>query len=251
MRNPSIAVYCPHRFVQELPPDKLVYVGPWIDLRWNIWNPTGIGEGPLVEWSIDQLMPEGKKFVDIGSNIGVYTMNYAASPKVEYVYAFDANDEMVDCLRLGLGLNGLARRATVHHVALGSPEQAKEGVIVFHHVPTSSGESTTFTGVVEVKKLAAVDRVVECRTLDSYELPNVGLIKLDVEGAELDVIKGAVGTLEANGWPKMFMEVWPLDWYKPRKAELFKFLASIGYDRIVEIGQGQSYDMFIAERTTS
>jgi hypothetical protein len=88
------------------------------------------------------------------------------------------------------------------------------------------------------------------KTLDSFGLTNIGFIKIDVEGHEECVLRGAVKTLEANGWPKILFESWPERCSdvpaKEIRKSLFDFLGSLGY-KIVQVHCGTD-DMFIAEK---
>jgi FkbM family methyltransferase len=244
----KIAIHCPNRFSILPVAGELIYVVPGSDLKQHIWEKSGLIEGSLIEWS-QQLIPKDKVFVDVGANIGTYTLNYAANPKVSRIHSFEANPEMLRCLTAGLILNGLEDRVETHQVALGSPEQAVQGETTFWFV--AGGWGTTNRSIPDSPKWKDERKTsfdVKVRTLDSYGLSNIGLIKLDVECAELDIIRGAVATIENNGWPKLFFECWKDEWFAPHRAQLLDFVASIGYDHIVEISGG--YEMFVAERSS-
>ena len=94
---------------------------------------------------------------------------------------------------------------------------------------------------------------VPITTLDSFQLDNIGLIKLDVEGFEKNVLEGGLETLKRNGYPRIFFESWAD--YRERegmpanklRTELFNYVRSIGYDIIPVRGWDE---MFIAERNT-
>ena len=64
---------------------------------------------------------------------------------------------------------------------------------------------------------------VEIRTLDSYGLTDIGFIKIDVEGAEIEVWRGMQETVERNPNLQIMMEV-NCARYPDRAAE---FIASI------------------------
>lgn len=55
------------------------------------------------------------------------------------------------------------------------------------------------------------------------------LIKIDVEGMELNVIKGGSEFLAASNYPPILFEAWNLDWFKSEKDSLFEYLNNIGY----------------------
>jgi FkbM family methyltransferase len=88
----------------------------------------------------------------------------------------------------------------------------------------------------------------ECATKGMYETINadpldhleiedfIPLIKIDVEGHELEVLDGAIETIRANEYPPILFEAWAWKpWYAERRKELFAYLQELGYE-ITEIG---------------
>ena len=71
---------------------------------------------------------------------------------------------------------------------------------------------------------------VKVRTLDSLlpelGIPSVNALKIDVEGAELAVLKGAVKTISTNPKIVLFVDIHPLLGVNP--PEVFEYLASLG-----------------------
>jgi hypothetical protein len=73
--------------------------------------------------------------------------------------------------------------------------------------------------------------------LDTLNIDDINLIKIDVEGLELAVLLGAKDTIERNGFPPIFFEAWARKkWFEPRRKELFDYIESIGYE-ITNIGE--------------
>jgi FkbM family methyltransferase len=142
----------------------------------------GLHEYVDMRFVLDNLKPDDL-FVDIGANVGSYTILASKVCKARTI-CVEPDPETVDLLRRNIAVNGIDGRVEVINSALG----AELGVINF-----TIGLGTT-------NRVATTDdaevRQVPVKTLDSIlkgRCPTI--IKIDVEGYELEVFKGATRTL--------------------------------------------------------
>lgn len=95
-------------------------------------------------------------------------------------------------------------------------------------------------GMVTIMENSTVTyKNVDAKTLDSYNLTNIGFIKIDVEGFEEQVIRGGIKTIIENNFPPILFECWPVGYTggadMPRmtqenKDRLFSLLETFGYE---------------------
>jgi hypothetical protein len=71
---------------------------------------------------------------------------------------------------------------------------------------------------------------VQMRTLDSYALEDVFLVKVDVEGAELEVLQGALETLRESNFPPLIFEAWRDGSWSEKREELLSYVRDLGYE---------------------
>lgn len=181
----------------------------------------GIYEYDMIKWCEQFLTPDGT-FVDIGAHMGTYSV--ILSKKCKEVWSFEAQKETHDCLTVSLSINNCNARA--HHVALG----AHEGTAIIHQISEDGGGSTIRHDVVLASgQQVKLEEEVPMRTLDSYEIKNIDFMKIDVEGFELEVLKGASETLKNNNFPPFIFEAWQDEWYKSDKDALIKYIKELGY----------------------
>lgn len=204
---------------------------------------SGPYEQAIIDWACSSLMTEGKDVVDIGAHCGIYTLAFANKA---HVYAFECSPKTFNYLSANVALRGLDYNVTKHNVALG----ATTGTTPYYiRDPHDGGGNGICKFSYDVSHNTPFINV-PLRTLDSFDLSNIGLIKLDVEGAEQQVLEGAVETLKRNGLPKILFESW-----RPAqeahgfpsvslRESLFSFLESLGY-RIVPVSGWD--EMFVAE----
>ena len=167
----------------------------------------GLYEGSTAK-ALARLAREGAVAIDVGANIGAQALPLARSTGATgRVIAVEPADSAVARLRQNCALNaGLQPRLTLVHRALGAPGEAPaanyfaswplEQVAGAHPVHQGAPEPSTANG-------STLDDLV-----GELGLTKVDLIKLDVDGNELPVLKGAAGTL-ARFHPVVVFELCP------------------------------------------
>lgn len=77
---------------------------------------------------------------------------------------------------------------------------------------------------------------VQRNRLDDLKIKDVAFVKIDVEGQELEVIRGAVDTLEDTRFPPLIFEMWDgHSWYQEKAEATLDFVKFLGYE-ILKIG---------------
>ena len=74
--------------------------------------------------------------------------------------------------------------------------------------------------------------VVEQRTLDSFNFSfEISLIKVDVEGYELEFFLGGLNTIKSNNFPPIIFELWAnKSWYEEKAQKTKQILIDLGYE---------------------
>lgn len=146
---------------------------------------------------LEGIVPSDATIVDVGANIGVYTIALASLAPAGRVHAFEPNPETVQYLRDNVRANELDN-VTVHEAAVS----ASAGTVRFKPNPSFLAGSTTMDGAAEIleETFGAGAFDVPATTLDDLVeaagLERLDLVKIDTEGHELDVLAGAMQTLD-------------------------------------------------------
>jgi FkbM family methyltransferase len=128
-------------------------------------------------------------FVDIGANVGSYSVIALAAAPDTRVVAFEPHPNTFDRLSENIELNGAAARARLRNCAVGD----RQGTISF-----TMGEDAKNHIATDRDTLSVI--TVPLTTLDE-ELRGEGevaIVKMDVEGAEALVLKGADGFIRES-----------------------------------------------------
>ena len=158
---------------------------------WYRWHPdAGIGfvenwEKPLETY----LLRQGCCFVDVGSHVGRWTVR--ASPFYRRIFAFEPDPFTNLVLRRNITRNKI-RNVVVFPTAL-SNHRGRVALFRFGPSACNSLRPTHVSG-----RTARPGKFVDVRPLDDFEnyFREPMVVKLDVEGEELRVLKGAASTIE-------------------------------------------------------
>jgi len=153
-----------------------------LPLRYRVQSAIG-GLEPEVAM-LPRLVARDSIALDVGANMGIYS--YALAKLARHVHAFEPQ---ADCCEV-VASWATGRNVTVHHAGVGS----EPGQLVLH-VPVDGGRKIGTRASFTALEGPQLDVRVPVITIDSLGLENVGFIKIDVEGFEYDVLRGATRTL--------------------------------------------------------
>jgi FkbM family methyltransferase len=143
---------------------------------------------------IQRVLAPGDVFVDVGANIGMHTIAAAHAMRgLGKVIAFEPFEPTAHLLEKSILLNGFAGLVDIHRAAATNTSVSRAlylGDTSGHHSLFPRGGETASSKVVQVRSVA-IDDVIPATE-------QITLIKIDVEGAELEVLEGAKLLLGAN-----------------------------------------------------
>ena len=182
-----------------------------------------------------QLFGDGVCAIDCGANIGVQTIEWA---KLMHgwgkVVAIEAQERIFYALAGNITLNNCFNARAIW-AAVGADEDFINVPVPDYLTPSSFGsleirksETTEFIGQ-EIDYSPENTRKTRMITIDGMALARVDLIKIDIEGMEMEGLEGANHTIE-NLKPILFIEH-----IKTNLEELNRFLLSRGY-RVFTLG---------------
>jgi FkbM family methyltransferase len=211
-------------------PVRLPFGALWLARDDHIGRPVREGQFERAETAfVERWLHPGMTVLDIGAHHGYYTLLASLRVGTEgCVFAFEPSPRERKALTAHLRLNG-CRNVVVEELALGCEDKAAELFVVQGHETGCNSlrkpiiESTAVTRKVRVARL---DDWIEERKIDQ-----VDFIKLDVEGGEQDVLKGAEKLFERRPRPVLLAEVQDIrtEPWGYRAKEIIEYLRRKGF----------------------
>lgn len=188
---------------------------------------------------LKKILSQGDVFIDVGAYKDGWHSLLAARlvGKQGKVYAFEPHPEFFKRLKENIRFNKLTN-IRAERLALSD----KKGKAFFYEAEESS---SFFKKQIPQQKLTAERPIiVQTITLDSYlrkqRIRKVRLVKIDVEGAEMRVLKGAKKLLSSKTAPCLMIEVVEshLKVAGSSKKEFLSFLHQFGYRPCIFTARG-------------
>jgi FkbM family methyltransferase len=192
----------------------------------------------------------GDIVLDVGANFGGHTVIFShLVGKEGHVIAFEPVPETFAALQENVEHRSRHSNVSTFPAAVGNPRSSNDSVLIrvpgddFYQASLAIQTAGSWAHSPDVREYS-----VPLRSLDADDtvqrLPRLDFVKVDVEGGELDVLKGAAKTLSRHG-PLLYCEVYE-NWassfgYTP--ADLLTFGRSLGYTDARVITKGRVYSL--------
>jgi len=183
-------------------------------------------------------LPDSGTFFDVGTHYGFYSLLVKdISPKIT-IHCFEPSPSTFKILSENIKGTDILLNQFALSSALG---ENKFAIFKDHGL---AGSNSLY--VEEAKQIVHTDAydqiVVQTKTLDSY-CAQPSILKIDVEGAEEDVIAGGLKMI-SQYHPEIIMELWPVG-HNDRHMKAFTSLENLGYEffRITDSGELSSIDL--------
>jgi FkbM family methyltransferase len=177
---------------------------------------------------VRQFLRPGDVFLDVGANAGYYTMMAASIIGDQgRVHAFEPNPEVAALLRVSVQCGKFTERVVVAAMALGA--RAGSATLYLPHEAWNTGEASLLHTAWTSRERTLT---VPVATLDDYcernGVSRIRLIKMDVEGAELEVLEGARSVLKNLRPEALLCEFFPAR--RPEaQVQVLELLSGCGY----------------------
>jgi FkbM family methyltransferase len=188
---------------------------------------TGVYDLRLTRWLLRIAGDEGGVFVDVGANLGYFSLLWAARSRGNRAVAFEASPRNFDLLRHNVHESGLGERISVRSEAVGS----KRGTM---HFDAGPADQTCWGGFAREPSGASV--AVDVLPLDEAlrDVPEVAVLMVDIQGADFWALQGAERILRER---RVRHIIWEEN--KPRMQQLGiaphqprQFMESLGYQPV-------------------
>jgi FkbM family methyltransferase len=184
---------------------------------------------------LEKLLRPSDIFFDIGANTGEFTLFAAKRLQSGQVYAFEPASHMYNKLSMHAERNSLSH---VHLFKLALADSEGETLLYSPTINFSDGSvhngiGSLFSGRFrqstehqEVIRLTTLDRFVQ-----EHGVPHIDLMKIDVEGAELQVLRGAEQVIRRS-LPRIIIEIDKRNIQRSGydTRDIIRFLHEIAYD---------------------
>lgn len=195
----------------------------------------GSKEPETLDW-LDGQLQDGDVFMDVGANVGLYSLYAAMARPKSRVYAFEPESQNFARLCRNLALNGV-----LNVVPCNLPLAGREGFDWFEVSSLEPGSALhSFAGpgafqtaggqaVLRQGALAVTLDALVCK----YGVPQPALLKIDVDGTEEAILDGAEAVLASPQLRSLLVEVTDRGdgrggGWAERKLERFGFRAAGG-----------------------
>jgi FkbM family methyltransferase len=202
-------------------------------------------------WDMDFLYLYSKYYkpntdiLDIGGYIGTSSLLFSKIVGTNnIIHTFEPVN--YKCLQKNITDNNLDNKIKLYNCGLSNVNgKIKSPKINYHEKNNYGGQAIALLHDSHINEQLLNDDInsddyINLKKLDDFNIKNIGLIKIDVEGFELSVLEGAMETIKNSNYPPIFIEIWGVecwrenyrDYYIDNANKIKSFLINMNYKKI-------------------
>lgn len=185
---------------------------------------------------IRSCLKKGDAFIDVGANIGLMSIFAARIVEKGTVYSFEPLLETFAVLQKNIEINNI-HNVKAYNIALSDTR----GKSIIYTNPYAGKGSTSFIKPSEqddVKEYKVMTERLD-DFLETNPLSNLKMLKIDVEGWELHVLKGVKRLLKSSNAPIICVEYSKMVRTESDPLEIYRFITNINDYRIYKLKKGK------------
>src|ERR1700732_2474339 len=209
-----------------------VYVAPTLDRLISLHAHRFGWMGCAEKRFLRSVVRDDSIVADVGANQGLYTLWLARVATGGHVYAFEPDPQLFECLEQNVRNNQLTNISAIRAAA-----SDRSGTLALTANKLNRGDNRVTrnpdSGLDEVKAVT-LDETLSHSRLD--------LLKIDVQGFEIEVLQGARETIGNNRDLTILFEFWPYGFRKTghRPTELLELLRETGFQIAALVHNGRT-----------
>lgn len=172
---------------------------------------------------LDKLVDKSQLWMDLGSNIGYFSLYLAQ--KADKVVSLDANPNLINLLDDSAKINNFSNVLLINHAVSNNSGEKLEFYIAEKDLGRSS--LLRYDDLKDVKKIETttitVDDIVRIHNLSPFGM------KIDIEGFEINALKGATQLLTSKPPKVIVMELSQRPEVLATPEEIITYLKNYGY----------------------
>lgn len=186
-------------------------------------------------------------FYDIGANTGVYSCYVSGCLDTGSVIAFEPHPDNLILLKRNLGMNESSYRVCEYAL---SDEEGRGNLSLETSSEDGGKYSLSAAGHVESVSIPVIrgDELVRRK-----HLPEPDIIKIDVEGAEMNVANGLRETLLQSNCRHVYCEIHPekMTQFGTHPEQLTQYMSDLGFENLLLHERGDEYFVRFSRPATS
>lgn len=170
----------------------------------------GAYETEICEYWIKQA-PAARTIFDLGANVGLYSLLASATNPRAVIHSFEPTPQIFEILSKNIELNQF-KNIRLNQLCVGD----EDGIafLNFCHGDDQSNEGMNFITAHAAQNTVEVQQVTLDKYCQQHGIPQIDLMKMDIEGGEYKALLGAQQLLADKAIKCIFMEM--VEWSAKR-----------------------------------